>query len=96
MVMPVHPRTRQRIEAMKFQPSGGMKLTGPMGYLDFLALERLRRAGDHRFRGSSGGNYFPGDSLSHGAAQYRAARNYYAGDQYACGLRTERDSGRSH
>jgi UDP-N-acetylglucosamine 2-epimerase (non-hydrolysing) len=40
VVMPVHPRTRQRIEAMKFQPSGGMKLTGPMGYLDFLALER--------------------------------------------------------
>ncbi|MBV8842300.1 MAG: UDP-N-acetylglucosamine 2-epimerase (non-hydrolyzing) [Bryobacterales bacterium] len=39
VVMPVHPRTRQRIGEMKFTPAEKLLLAAPLGYLDFLALE---------------------------------------------------------
>jgi len=37
VVFPVHPRTRQRLAALT-APSGGVLLTEPLGYLDFLRL----------------------------------------------------------
>jgi UDP-N-acetylglucosamine 2-epimerase (non-hydrolysing) len=40
VVMPVHPRTRQRIAGMNFVTHPGLRLIEPLGYLDFLALER--------------------------------------------------------
>jgi UDP-N-acetylglucosamine 2-epimerase (non-hydrolysing) len=40
VLFPVHPRTRQRITGMAFAPSPGLVLIDPLGYLDFLALER--------------------------------------------------------
>jgi UDP-N-acetylglucosamine 2-epimerase (non-hydrolysing) len=39
VVMPVHPRTRQRIHEMDFLPHARLLLTAPLGYLSFLALE---------------------------------------------------------
>jgi UDP-N-acetylglucosamine 2-epimerase (non-hydrolysing) len=39
VVMPVHPRTRQRIASMDFCPEAKLLLSMPLGYLDFLALE---------------------------------------------------------
>jgi len=39
VVFPVHPRTRQQIAALSFTPRPGLRLTNPLGYLDFLALE---------------------------------------------------------
>jgi UDP-N-acetylglucosamine 2-epimerase (non-hydrolysing) len=39
VVMPVHPRTRQRIAEMNFIPEAKLLLATPLGYLDFLALE---------------------------------------------------------
>src|SRR5215471_4201793 len=38
VVMPVHPRTRQRIAEMRFTPRMRLLLTAPLGYLDFLSL----------------------------------------------------------
>jgi UDP-N-acetylglucosamine 2-epimerase (non-hydrolysing) len=41
-VFPVHPRTRQRLEQVGREGprgDGGLRLTGPVGYLDFLALQ---------------------------------------------------------
>jgi UDP-N-acetylglucosamine 2-epimerase (non-hydrolysing) len=40
VLFPVHPRTRQKIAGMNFLANPGLTLTGPLGYLDFLALER--------------------------------------------------------
>src|SRR5437660_5623073 len=40
VLFPVHPRTRQRIAGMNFAAEPGLMLTGPLGYLDFLALEQ--------------------------------------------------------
>ncbi|HEY6344914.1 MAG TPA: UDP-N-acetylglucosamine 2-epimerase (non-hydrolyzing) [Bryobacteraceae bacterium] len=40
VVMPVHPRTRQSIAGMNFVPRSRLRLIEPLGYLDFLALER--------------------------------------------------------
>jgi UDP-N-acetylglucosamine 2-epimerase (non-hydrolysing) len=40
VLFPVHPRTRQRITEMGFVPHPGLLLSGPLGYLDFLALEQ--------------------------------------------------------
>jgi UDP-N-acetylglucosamine 2-epimerase (non-hydrolysing) len=40
VLFPVHPRTRQRIAEMGFTPHAGLVLSGPLGYLDFLALEQ--------------------------------------------------------
>jgi UDP-N-acetylglucosamine 2-epimerase (non-hydrolysing) len=40
VVMPVHPRTRQKIDGMEFVPHRNLHLITPLGYLDFLALER--------------------------------------------------------
>jgi UDP-N-acetylglucosamine 2-epimerase (non-hydrolysing) len=37
VVFPVHPRTRQRLTTLAV-PSGGVLLTEPLGYLDFLRL----------------------------------------------------------
>jgi UDP-N-acetylglucosamine 2-epimerase (non-hydrolysing) len=34
----VHPRTRAQLEASHLIPEGDIKMTGPLGYLDFLAL----------------------------------------------------------
>ena len=41
VVMPVHPRTRQKIKEIKFSPRGRLILAAPLGYLDFLALESV-------------------------------------------------------
>jgi UDP-N-acetylglucosamine 2-epimerase (non-hydrolysing) len=41
VVFPIHPRTRQRLEAIDFQPGDSMlRLLEPLGYLEFLALQR--------------------------------------------------------
>jgi UDP-N-acetylglucosamine 2-epimerase (non-hydrolysing) len=43
IVFPVHPRTRRRLEAFALDASAegaGIRVTEPLGYLDFLALER--------------------------------------------------------
>jgi UDP-N-acetylglucosamine 2-epimerase (non-hydrolysing) len=40
VVMPVHPRTRQGMDEMKFGPHENLRFTAPLGYMDFLALER--------------------------------------------------------
>ena len=40
VLFPVHPRTRQRVAEMGFVPHAGLLLSGPLGYLDFLALEQ--------------------------------------------------------
>ena len=39
VVFPVHPRTRARLEQHGLNGNGGVRLTRPVGYLDFLALE---------------------------------------------------------
>src|SRR3954470_13064318 len=44
-VFPVHPRTRARLEAAGLLPRlAGVRLTPPLGYLDFLTLARNARA----------------------------------------------------
>ncbi len=43
VVFPVHPRTRRRLEAFAFDAptaGAGIRFTEPLGYLDFLTLER--------------------------------------------------------
>jgi UDP-N-acetylglucosamine 2-epimerase (non-hydrolysing) len=39
VVFPVHPRTRQRLAALDLNGDKGLRLVGPVGYVDFLALE---------------------------------------------------------
>ena len=39
VVFPVHPRTRARLAEMGLADPGGMHLSEPVGYLDFLSLE---------------------------------------------------------
>ncbi len=39
VVFPVHPRTRARLDAVG-GPAAGLRLTEPLGYLDFLSLEK--------------------------------------------------------
>jgi UDP-N-acetylglucosamine 2-epimerase (non-hydrolysing) len=44
IVFPVHPRTRSRLAAMGgASPSGSIHFTEPLGYLEFLALQRHAR-----------------------------------------------------
>ncbi len=38
VLFPVHPRTRARMEQAGFKPSGRLRTTDPLGYLDFLSL----------------------------------------------------------
>jgi len=38
VLFPVHPRTRGRMASVGFVPGPGLKLTDPLGYLDFLSL----------------------------------------------------------
>jgi UDP-N-acetylglucosamine 2-epimerase (non-hydrolysing) len=41
VVFPVHPRTRQRLQGLGLEGgAGGPRLTDPVGYLDFLALQK--------------------------------------------------------
>jgi len=41
VVFPVHPRTKQRLQSLGLDaPGGGVHLTGPVGYIDFLALQK--------------------------------------------------------
>jgi UDP-N-acetylglucosamine 2-epimerase (non-hydrolysing) len=40
VIFPVHPRTRQRMKTLNLAGSGAIHLTDPLGYLDFLALQR--------------------------------------------------------
>lgn len=41
VLFPVHPRTRTRIDGLSFKPAGkNFHLIEPLGYLDFLALQR--------------------------------------------------------
>ncbi|MEM4259855.1 MAG: UDP-N-acetylglucosamine 2-epimerase (non-hydrolyzing) [Candidatus Woesearchaeota archaeon] len=40
IVYPIHPRTKKRINEFKINPEGFVKLIDPIGYLDFLQLEK--------------------------------------------------------
>jgi UDP-N-acetylglucosamine 2-epimerase (non-hydrolysing) len=41
VVFPIHPRTMSRLRSLSFKPAGkGFQLIEPLGYLDFLALQR--------------------------------------------------------
>lgn len=40
VIFPIHPRTRARLESAGFAMNGTIKLTEPLGYLEFLALQR--------------------------------------------------------
>lgn len=39
VVFPVHPRTRGRLAELGWEERGGVRLSDPVGYLDFLSLE---------------------------------------------------------
>jgi UDP-N-acetylglucosamine 2-epimerase (non-hydrolysing) len=39
VVFPVHPRTRQRLAALELVADDRLRLIGPLGYVEFLALE---------------------------------------------------------
>ncbi len=41
--MPVHPRTRNRLDRAGYRPPAGLRLMEPLGYLDFIALESEAR-----------------------------------------------------
>lgn len=46
IVFPAHPRTQKQMKAFGIDPastSGGLRVTEPMGYLDFLALQKTAR-----------------------------------------------------
>lgn len=43
LVFPLHPRTRSRIQTQSLVFSTGVRVTDPLGYLDFLALEARAR-----------------------------------------------------
>jgi len=38
VVFPTHPRTKAALEALNFKPTKSLRLTEPLGYLDFLRL----------------------------------------------------------
>jgi len=38
VIFPVHPRTRERMDRAGIEPGPGLRLTEPLGYLDFLCL----------------------------------------------------------
>jgi len=40
VVFPVHPRTRRRIDSLAIDAPPRVRLVGPLGYLDFLALQQ--------------------------------------------------------
>jgi UDP-N-acetylglucosamine 2-epimerase (non-hydrolysing) len=44
VLFPVHPRTRKRLAELGIAEGGGVRLTDPVGYLDFLSLEADARA----------------------------------------------------
>jgi UDP-N-acetylglucosamine 2-epimerase (non-hydrolysing) len=44
VLFPVHPRTRKMMERMDLKPAPGIRLTEPVSYLEFLALEADARA----------------------------------------------------
>jgi UDP-N-acetylglucosamine 2-epimerase (non-hydrolysing) len=43
VLMPVHPRTRHRLDQAGYVAPEGLRLTEPLGYLDFIALESAAR-----------------------------------------------------
>lgn len=43
VLFPVHPRTRVRLDALGLDLGAGVRLVEPLGYLDFLALQRGAR-----------------------------------------------------
>ena len=43
-LLPLHPRTRERLKRMGRQAGGALRLVPPQGYLDMLVLERGARA----------------------------------------------------
>jgi UDP-N-acetylglucosamine 2-epimerase (non-hydrolysing) len=41
LIFPVHPRVRRQLQALRGAPGdSGLRVVDPLGYLDFLALER--------------------------------------------------------
>jgi UDP-N-acetylglucosamine 2-epimerase len=40
VALPLHPRTRQRMDDLALEPPTGVRLIDPVGYLDMLALEQ--------------------------------------------------------
>ncbi len=43
VIFPVHPRTRQRLNELGWQPKPGVRLIEPQGYFDILVLEKNAR-----------------------------------------------------
>lgn len=44
VIFPIHPRTRARLQTSGTTGSNGLKLTEPLGYLEFLALQKKATA----------------------------------------------------
>ncbi|MDD1730358.1 MAG: UDP-N-acetylglucosamine 2-epimerase (non-hydrolyzing) [Methanospirillum sp.] len=40
VIFPIHPRTRKQLELFRIPPPDGLLFTEPLGYLDFLLLEK--------------------------------------------------------
>lgn len=39
VLLPLHPRTRARLDGLSYRPATGLRLLDPLSYLDFIALE---------------------------------------------------------
>jgi UDP-GlcNAc3NAcA epimerase len=44
VVLPLHPRTREALQAAELTPAGNMRVVEPVGYFEMVALERNARA----------------------------------------------------
>ena len=90
VVFPVHPRTRQRLDALGSTHKIGprLRLEGALALSGVSRSAALRRDGDHRLGRDSGRNHVSGRPLSHGARKYRTAHHPDDGNESACGTRS--------
>jgi UDP-N-acetylglucosamine 2-epimerase len=70
VLLPLHPRTRERLSRMGRKPSGAVRVTKPVSYLEMLALESRARA-ILTDSGSPEGGVHPRHAHHHAARHHR-------------------------
>ncbi len=91
VVFPVHPRTAKAIEQTLGGKKPKLKMTSPLGYLDFLRLLADAQMVLTDSGGNPGRNDCVGCRLPYPARQYRATSHRNRGDEYDRRDRSRRD-----
>ena len=83
ILIPLHPRGRERLLQLGFTDHPGIRVVDPLGYVEFMSLVRGAAGRPHRLRRCPGGDHRARRTVPHAAPQHRTPGDHHARNQQA-------------